>query len=89
MTTTPTESTFELATMEKFRLKEEERRHPVLSTRHNLLVIADEAHRTQYNLLDGFAYHLRQALPNASFRCWTRPSRATTTVPSRPPMSSP
>ncbi len=58
-------------TLEKFQLKEEERRHPVLSTRHNLLVIADEAHRTQYNLLDGFAYHLRQALPNASFIAFT------------------
>ncbi len=58
-------------TLEKFQLKEEERRHPLLSTRHNLLVIADEAHRTQYNLLDGFGYHLRQALPNASFIAFT------------------
>lgn len=57
------------STIEKFQLqrKHGEKRHPVLSARHNILVIADEAHRTQYNLLDGFGYHLRQALPNASF----------------------
>ena len=54
-------------TIEKFRLQEGERRHPVLSRRHNILVMADEAHRTQYNLLDGFAGFLRQALPNASY----------------------
>ena len=54
-------------TIEKFRLQGEERRHPVLSERHNILVMADEAHRTQYNLLDGFAAFLRQALPNASY----------------------
>ena len=39
--------------------------------RRNILVIADEAHRTQYNLVDGFGYHLRQALPNASFIAFT------------------
>lgn len=54
-------------TIEKFRLREEEKRHPVLSERRNIIVIADEAHRTQYGLLEGFAYHLRLALPNASF----------------------
>lgn len=54
-------------TIEKFRLREDERRHPILSERSNIIVIADEAHRTQYGLLDGFAYHLRRALPNASF----------------------
>ena len=59
------------STLEKFRLRENEHRHPVLSTRHNILVIADEAHRTQYNLLDGFGYHLRQAVPNASFIAFT------------------
>ena len=57
------------STIEKFQLqrKHGERRHPILSEHANILVIADEAHRTQYNLLDGFGYHLRQALPNASF----------------------
>ena len=41
--------------------------HPVLSTRDNIIVIADECHRTQYGLLQGFAANLRTALPNASF----------------------
>ncbi len=54
-------------TIEKFRLRENEVKHPVLSERRNIIVIADEAHRTQYGLMDGFAYHLRKALPNASF----------------------
>ncbi|MBA4149029.1 MAG: type I restriction endonuclease subunit R [Verrucomicrobia bacterium] len=55
------------STIEKFRLDEKEAVHPVLSTRRNLIVIADEAHRTQYGLTEGFAYQLRRALPNASF----------------------
>jgi type I restriction enzyme R subunit len=59
------------STIEKFRLREEETRHPVLSRRRNILVIADEAHRTQYGLLTGFAGYLRQALPNASFMGFT------------------
>lgn len=56
-------------TIEKFRLKKDngEIAHPVLSTRENVIVIADEAHRTQYGLLDGYAANLRTALPNASF----------------------
>jgi type I restriction enzyme R subunit len=54
-------------TIEKFRLREEETRHPILSERRNIIVIADEAHRTQYGLTEGFAYHMRRALPNASF----------------------
>lgn len=40
---------------------------PLLSDRSNIIVIADEAHRSQYNFIDGFAKHIRQALPNASF----------------------
>ncbi len=59
------------STIEKFRLRsengEKEAEHPVLSERQNIIVIADEAHRTQYGLLEGFASHLRTALPNASF----------------------
>jgi type I restriction enzyme R subunit len=39
----------------------------VLSERRNVVVIADEAHRTQYDLIDGLARNLRDALPNASF----------------------
>jgi type I restriction enzyme R subunit len=42
-------------------------RHPVLSDRRNIVVIADEAHRSQYDFIDGFARHMRDALPNASF----------------------
>jgi type I restriction enzyme R subunit len=38
-----------------------------LSDRRNIVVIADEAHRSQYDFMDGFAKHLRDALPNASF----------------------
>ena len=38
-----------------------------LSERKNIVVIADEAHRSQYDFMDGFAKHLRDALPNATF----------------------
>ena len=59
-------------TIEKFRLKElasgKELSHPVLSERTNLIVMADEAHRTQYGFHSGgFAQNIRRALPNASF----------------------
>lgn len=59
-------------TIEKFRLKEldqgKELAHPVLSERYNLIVMADEAHRTQYGFkAGGFAQNIRIALPNASF----------------------
>jgi type I restriction enzyme R subunit len=40
---------------------------PLLSDRRNIVVIADEAHRSQYDFVDGFARHIREALPNASF----------------------
>jgi len=40
---------------------------PVLSERPNIIVIADEAHRSQYDFIDGFARHMRDALPNAAF----------------------
>ncbi len=39
----------------------------VISDRHNIVVIADEAHRSQYGLLDGYASRLRESLPNASY----------------------
>ena len=59
------------STIEKFRLKDtddgKEDSHPVLSARENVIVIADECHRTQYGLIEGFAHNLRRALPNASF----------------------
>ncbi len=38
-----------------------------VSERRNIVVIADEAHRSQYDFIDGFAKHLRDALPNATF----------------------
>ena len=54
-------------TIQKFFPDEKGDRHPVLSERHNVVVIADEAHRSQYDFIDGFARHMRDALPNASF----------------------
>ncbi len=42
-------------------------RMETLSDRRNIVVIADEAHRSQYDIIDGFARHMRDALPNASF----------------------
>ncbi len=59
-------------TIEKFRLKtdrkdasNDEVDHPVLSERSNIVIIADEAHRTQYGFAEGFARNLATALPNA------------------------
>jgi len=54
-------------TIQKFFPDEQGDRHPVLSERRNIVVIADEAHRSQYDFIDGFARHMRDALPNASF----------------------
>ncbi len=52
-------------TIEKFRLREDETAHPVLSERRDIIIIADEAHRTQYGFTQGFARYLAEALPNA------------------------
>lgn len=41
--------------------------YPLLSDRSNIIVICDEAHRSNYDFLDGFAKNIRQGLPNASF----------------------
>ncbi len=54
-------------TIQKFFPEERGDRHPLLSGRRNIVVIADEAHRSQYDFIDGFARHMRDALPNASF----------------------
>jgi type I restriction enzyme R subunit len=54
-------------TIQKFMPEEKGDRHPVLSERRNIVVIADEAHRSQYDFIDGLARHLHDALPNASF----------------------
>ena len=69
-------------TVQKFFPTEEEDQHPLLSDRRNIVVIADEAHRSQYEfgrkvnkatgkIRDGFAYHMRTALPSASFIAFT------------------
>ena len=54
-------------TIQKFFPDDTGDRHPMLSDRRNIVVIADEAHRSQYDFIDGFAAHMRDALPNASF----------------------
>ncbi|MFI8479133.1 type I restriction endonuclease subunit R [Pseudomonas sp. NPDC078700] len=78
------------ATIQKFMPGEDEDSFPVLSDRSNIVVIADEAHRTQYGFSAelkapstlqaaetsaryqvGYAQHLRDALPNATFVAFT------------------
>jgi len=54
-------------TIQKFFPEEKGDKYPLLSERRNIIVIADEAHRSQYDFIDGFARHMRDALPNASF----------------------
>ena len=54
-------------TIQKFFPEEKGDRHPVLSERRNIVVMADEAHRSQYDFIDGYARHMRDALPHASF----------------------
>jgi type I restriction enzyme R subunit len=54
-------------TIQKFFPDEKGGKHPLLSDRRNIVVIADEAHRSQYDFIDGFARHMRDALPKASF----------------------
>jgi type I restriction enzyme R subunit len=53
--------------IQKFRSEKGEG-HPMLSDRSDIIVIVDEAHRTQY---DAFALNMRQALPNAAFIAFT------------------
>ncbi|MBI4706193.1 MAG: type I restriction endonuclease subunit R [Deltaproteobacteria bacterium] len=53
-------------TLQKFGAPKGERM-PLLSDRHNIVVIADEAHRSHYEFIEGFARNLRDGLPNASF----------------------
>ena len=54
-------------TIQKFFPEEKGDQHPVLSARQNIVVMADEAHRSQYDFIDGYARHMHDALPNASF----------------------
>jgi type I restriction enzyme R subunit len=72
------------ATIQKFMPGEDEDMFPVLSDRRNIVVIADEAHRTQYGFEAklkgkpgeetykvGYAQNLRDALPQATFVAFT------------------
>lgn len=63
------------STIQKFGLSREDRdagrSFPALSTRSNIVVMVDEAHRTNYGFITGFARNLRDALPNASFIAFT------------------
>ena len=54
-------------TIQKFFPEKKGDEYPLLSERRNIVVIADEAHRSQYDFIDGFARHMHDALPNASF----------------------
>lgn len=69
-------------TIQKFSPEGRENEYPLLSERHNIIFIADEAHRSQYGfearltqsrstgeayISYGFAKYVRDALPNASF----------------------
>ena len=47
-------------TVQKFFPEGEELQFPELSDRRNIVVIADEAHRSQYDFIDGFARHMRR-----------------------------
>ncbi|QEW04632.1 type I restriction endonuclease subunit R [Microbacterium lushaniae] len=62
-------------TLQKFGLTESEklagRQHPLLTDRRNVIVVVDEAHRSHYDDLDGYARHLRDALPNATLIAFT------------------
>ncbi|MCP9961675.1 type I restriction endonuclease subunit R [Streptomyces somaliensis] len=62
-------------TLQKFRLTGEERaagvRHPLVSARRDVIVVVDEAHRSHYDFIDGYARNLRDALPNATFIAFT------------------
>lgn len=54
-------------TIHKFAPLAGEKGQTVLSDRRNIVVIADEAHRSQYDFLDGLARHMHDGLPRASF----------------------
>ena len=49
------------STIQKFSVPKGEE-YPLLSDRHNIIVIADEAHRSQYEFIEGFARNLRDGL---------------------------
>src|SRR5258706_11871225 len=53
-------------TLHKFFPEEKGDRHPTLSDPHKIVVIADEAHRSQYDFIDGYARPMPDALPHPS-----------------------
>ncbi|WP_154604917.1 type I restriction endonuclease subunit R [Arthrobacter sp. AQ5-05] len=59
------------STIQKFGVSKEEKdagvAFPLLSERTNIVVVVDEAHRSNYDFIDGFARHLRDGLPNATY----------------------
>jgi type I restriction enzyme, R subunit len=63
------------STLQKFGRAKAEReagqRHPLLSDRRNIIVIVDEAHRSHYDSLDGYARHLRDALQHSTMIAFT------------------
>ncbi|MGL4175164.1 MAG: type I restriction endonuclease subunit R [Dermatophilaceae bacterium] len=69
-------------TLQKFGRTREERfagaDHPLLTDRRNVVVIVDEAHRSHYDDLDGYARHLKDALPNATLIAFTGTPISTT-----------
>ena len=62
-------------TLQKFGRSDAEKHagteHPLLSDRRNIIVVVDEAHRSHYDDLDGYARHLRDALPHATLIAFT------------------
>jgi type I restriction enzyme, R subunit len=58
-------------TIQKFAPETKGDTHPVLTDRRNVVVVADEAHRSQYGFREGYAKHLRDALPNATYLGFT------------------
>ena len=59
------------ATVQKFAPEAVGDVHPVLTDRRNVVVVADEAHRSQYGFADGYAKHRRDALPNGTYLGFT------------------
>lgn len=62
-------------TLQKFAKTKDEKDsglgHQMLSDRSNIIIMVDEAHRSHYDNLDGYARNIRDALPNASFIAFT------------------
>jgi type I restriction enzyme, R subunit len=58
-------------TIQKFAPETRGDAHPILTDRRNVVVVADEAHRSQYGFREGYAKHLRDALPNATYLGFT------------------